>query len=692
VEGTQPNSWKRYLKIQNDHPSSVLNWSIRVDQQDEWWHITSGSPLSGTLNLGEHVGMYVEVDRTDKDAGEYWGYFVVEAQGVNYSYESQVTVVMEVGESDLNGPVLTNINTNTGTSTEQLRLTFDKYIDKNSANQGENYIITPFIPVTDVRINFEQITLTTAAHEIDVDYTIQILSVKDLRNRRSESIEGSYRFSYYCAGPEVTVNGSNSEYTWDAAYPDKKMYTDSDFRLGDIPDQFIGCALLRTSKTDAANEKLHLSFAIQCESAKILLGYDPRRSSSWNNDWLDAHFTKLPLTIPVSGIPDIDHFDLYESKTIFQENVVAHLYQNGAPASDYLMYVVLVNNSEAPSFHINIPDVKARASDSTITIPVIVEEDLTDWDITSYSGEINWDPTVLQHPQISRVGTLSEPWGENGFYQNSDGAGSLVFTQSVIEPSLEGTGTLFNLIFDVLGDAGDSATVNIIQFSLDSLACFIDNGTVKINNPPVVENVSINPQNPFEADSLFVTYNYNDLENDVETGTEIFWFRNGKQQTEFNNMRVLSASATSAWEQWSAAVIPNDGFDVGEESISETVYILKEFAVNNHPDSVFTSTVQNFQNKFAIDAIYPNPFNANTLIKYHLIEDAEVMIFIYNVQAQLICELARGWVSKGIYQLQWNGRDGNGFPMGSGVYFCKFRAVNRQHEIFWDQRKIILIK
>ena len=78
--------------------SIVLNWNIKINQQDDWWSITSGSPLSGTLDTGEYDIVNVQVDRSGKDEGEYEGSFVVKSSGTNYSYDVEVSLIMEVGE------------------------------------------------------------------------------------------------------------------------------------------------------------------------------------------------------------------------------------------------------------------------------------------------------------------------------------------------------------------------------------------------------------------------------------------------------------------------------------------------------------------------------------------------------------------------------------------------------------------
>ena len=78
-------------------------------------------------------------------------------------------------------------------------------------------------------------------------------------------------------------------------------------------------------------------------------------------------------------------------------------------------------------------------------------------------------------------------------------------------------------------------------------------------------------------------------------------------------------------------------------------------------------------------ANYPNPFNPETWIPYQLAEPAEVTLHIYAVDGRLIRTLTLGHQSAGIYHSKnraayWDGRNAQGEPVASGVYFYTFTA------------------
>ena len=89
---------------------------------------------------------------------------------------------------------------------------------------------------------------------------------------------------------------------------------------------------------------------------------------------------------------------------------------------------------------------------------------------------------------------------------------------------------------------------------------------------------------------------------------------------------------------------------------------------------------------------YPNPFNPETWIPYHLAEDADVTLHIYAVDRTLVRTLALGHQAAGAYQSQsraayWDGRNALGEPVASGVYFYTFTAGD-----FTATRKMLIRK
>ena len=89
---------------------------------------------------------------------------------------------------------------------------------------------------------------------------------------------------------------------------------------------------------------------------------------------------------------------------------------------------------------------------------------------------------------------------------------------------------------------------------------------------------------------------------------------------------------------------------------------------------------------------YPNPFNPETWIPYHLAKAADVTLRIYAVDGTLVRTLALGPQAAGAYQSQsraayWDGRNALGEKVASGVYFYTLTAGD-----FTATRKMLIRK
>ena len=89
---------------------------------------------------------------------------------------------------------------------------------------------------------------------------------------------------------------------------------------------------------------------------------------------------------------------------------------------------------------------------------------------------------------------------------------------------------------------------------------------------------------------------------------------------------------------------------------------------------------------------YPNPFNPETWIPFHLAQDADVIVRIYDASGKLIRALSLGHREAGFYvtkgkAVYWNGKSDAGEEVASGVYFYSIKAGD-----FSATRKLIVRK
>ncbi len=94
----------------------------------------------------------------------------------------------------------------------------------------------------------------------------------------------------------------------------------------------------------------------------------------------------------------------------------------------------------------------------------------------------------------------------------------------------------------------------------------------------------------------------------------------------------------------------------------------------------------------ALHANYPNPFNPETWIPYQLAVPAEVTLTIYDMYGGVVRRLEVGHQAAGLYQSRnraayWDGRNGRGESVASGLYFYTLRTGE-----FTGTRKMLIRK
>jgi len=109
--------------------------------------------------------------------------------------------------------------------------------------------------------------------------------------------------------------------------------------------------------------------------------------------------------------------------------------------------------------------------------------------------------------------------------------------------------------------------------------------SIIVNSPPVVESVTYSPSEIYTDDSITVTYDYTDLDNDLSTNPQIIWSKNGIEQPELSGLNPLPSSYTSKGEIWTVSLKANDG-----DSYSNTA-VNASFSIQNSLPSIVIDTI-----------------------------------------------------------------------------------------------------
>lgn len=131
----------------------------------------------------------------------------------------------------------------------------------------------------------------------------------------------------------------------------------------------------------------------------------------------------------------------------------------------------------------------------------------------------------------------------------------------------------------------------------------------------------------------------------------------------------LSGAASFEWE---VTAPPTTGAIVLVDAISPEVVVwqvLAEF------DILASAGVEEPAiDRTAFRGVIPNPVSGTTTLRYALAAEAEVRLDIYDVNGRLVRRLASGTQPSGVHVATWDGTDGQGRQVSSGVYLYVFRA------------------
>ncbi|MEE2876225.1 MAG: FG-GAP-like repeat-containing protein [Candidatus Neomarinimicrobiota bacterium] len=101
-----------------------------------------------------------------------------------------------------------------------------------------------------------------------------------------------------------------------------------------------------------------------------------------------------------------------------------------------------------------------------------------------------------------------------------------------------------------------------------------------------------------------------------------------------------------------------------------------------------------FPDEYSLSQNFPNPFNAQTSLIISLRDDAVIDLEIYNLLGERVAVMARREARpSGYYTFIWDGKDGYGNPVASGVYLAHGRITSSHGKTLKAQsRKLVLVK
>jgi flagellar hook assembly protein FlgD len=75
-----------------------------------------------------------------------------------------------------------------------------------------------------------------------------------------------------------------------------------------------------------------------------------------------------------------------------------------------------------------------------------------------------------------------------------------------------------------------------------------------------------------------------------------------------------------------------------------------------------------------LEAPFPNPLNPATTFAFTVDHTQHLTLDVHDVRGRRVAELAAGMFSPGRHEFRWDGRDGGGRSVASGVYLVRLHG------------------
>ena len=297
--------------------------------------------------------------------------------------------------------------------------------------------------------------------------------------------------------------------------------------------------------------------------------------------------------------------------------------------------------------------------------------------VAGYQATVQFDDTALRY--VSGVNGDFLPTG--AFFTEPTVKGNFVqLNAASLAGESNGDGTLATLTFEVVGTKASALTLSNVLLSNSAGEIFV----------PRVENASdVNGDGTVNIADLVLVASNLDMtgENDADVNGDgvvdvadlvlvAGAIRNSAAAPSLL-MQSLETFAAADVKQWLSAAEQLNLTDIMSQ---RGILFLQQLLVALTPKET------------ALLANYPNPFNPETWIPYHLSKDADVTLHIYAMNGTLVRTLALGHQAAGMYQsrsraIYWDGRNAFGEPVASGLYFYTLTAGD-----FSATRKMLIRK
>ena len=318
-------------------------------------------------------------------------------------------------------------------------------------------------------------------------------------------------------------------------------------------------------------------------------------------------------------------------------------------------------------------------------------------DLAGWQADIAFDPNVLEAIEVTEGDFLKSEGGgtffQGGTIDNTVGKITTLFSTRISESGVSGTGSLLSVKFKA--KTGGETRVTLENFEFIS----ITDDIIPTVPPNITINVGDYPAWDVNQDGRVSIQDLILVARDFGSGAPAN-LRTDVNRDGVINIQDLIIVAQHFGESTDSAAPPIITIDNEELTPAMVKAWIKQAEVEDDGSIVFRQGIENLQRllaslipeKTVLLANYPNPFNPETWIPYHLAKPANVTLTIYAANGTVVRTLALGHQDAGIYQSRsraayWNGRNNVGESVASGIYFYTLTAGD-----FTATRKMLILK
>ena len=428
---------------------------------------------------------------------------------------------------------------------------------------------------------------------------------------------------------------------------------------------------------------------------------------------------ELGEALKVSGIDGVT-FESWDVARVSDTEVTVPLTFNGDFDTDAILTLTIGADAIAgynKALTVQVPVTAVEQSDATVSVspspvlsPAIGEQLTLSLNITNgknvagYQAIVLFDGSTLDYVKSTNGDYLpadaffGDPiivhdWVGDTFFGDYMWSGKVILAATTSAGAANGDGTLATLTFEALDYKASRVTLSQV-YLIDSdgkrWETTIESG--EVIEPPVPAEVILGDINRDGVvniqDLVIISARFGQT---GQNSADI----NGDGLVDIVDL-VLVANAFGAdaaapslnpqvLEQLTAADVKRWLNQAQQRSLTDPAYlrgitVLEQLLIALTPKE--TALLPNF----------PNPFNPETWIPYHLSKDADVALRIYAVNGTLVRTLTLGYQPAGIYQSRsraayWDGKNEFGESVASGLYFYTLTAGD-----FSATRKMLIRK